>query len=121
MSKTIIISNGLHVWVDDEDYAEQSAFKWTAQKEHKTFYATRLKRINGKYKKIYMHRSIMKAPKGMEVDHGNGNGLDNRRENLEIVTHNENMQRARRWRSLITEWAESVLKFGKSGTEIRRP
>lgn len=41
---------------------------------------------------ISMHRVIMNTPKGMETDHINGNGLDNRRENLRIVTRRENQQ-----------------------------
>ncbi len=40
--------------------------------------------------KIDMHRLIMNPPKGMEVDHINGNRLDNRRENLRIVTSQQN-------------------------------
>lgn len=37
-----------------------------------------------------MHRLIKDAPKGMEVDHRDGNGLNNRRENLRICTRLEN-------------------------------
>ena len=37
-----------------------------------------------------MHRVIMDAPKGMHVDHINGNGLDNRRENLRLCTNSQN-------------------------------
>lgn len=34
----------------------------------------------------YMHREVLSAPRGVHVHHKNGNGLDNRRANLEIVT-----------------------------------
>lgn len=39
-----------------------------------------------------MHRYIMQAPKEMMVDHINHNPLDNRRENLRLVTHQQNHQ-----------------------------
>lgn len=43
------------------------------------------------YKQISMHRLIMGAKKGEEVDHINHNKLDNRRCNLRFVTRSENM------------------------------
>ncbi len=39
-----------------------------------------------------MHRLIMDCPDGMDVDHINGDGLDNRRENLRIVTRSQNLR-----------------------------
>lgn len=38
----------------------------------------------GKYANDYLHRLIMKAPKHLEVDHINGNRLDNRKSNLRL-------------------------------------
>lgn len=38
----------------------------------------------------YLHRHIVQPPEGFVVDHRNGNTLDNRRENLRIVTTYQN-------------------------------
>lgn len=42
-----------------------------------------------------MHRLIMDFPKGKDIDHKNGNGLDNRRCNLRICSRLENMSNRR--------------------------
>lgn len=39
---------------------------------------------------IKMHRYIMSAPSDVQVDHINGNGLDNRRSNLRLVSNAQN-------------------------------
>lgn len=40
----------------------------------------------------YLHRALMKPPKGLSVDHVDGDPTNNRRSNLRICTHAENMR-----------------------------
>lgn len=43
-------------------------------------------------KRVQMHRYILKPPVGLYVDHKNGNGIDNRRQNLRLCTLQENQR-----------------------------
>jgi hypothetical protein len=47
--------------------------------------------MNG-VKKLKLHQLVMGKKKGLEIDHINGNKLDNRKFNLRHVTHKENSQ-----------------------------
>jgi hypothetical protein len=88
----IPLTRGLHAIVDAADYQWLSRYKWHAlcSRKKRTFYAAR----NVGRRAVLMHRVIMKPPKGMVVDHINGNGLDNRRCNLRICTPAENTRNA---------------------------
>lgn len=91
--KKILLSGGpSFTLVSDEDFEWLSQINWFETKRSNTSYAARDHKFDGKYHRIYLHRFIMNAPKGIEVDHINGNGLDNRRSNLRLVSHEENMQ-----------------------------
>jgi hypothetical protein len=90
--KTIRISRGLEVIVDDEDYARiNGEGVWTASRgKCGNWYAYRGARPGKPH--FLMHRFIMNALPGETVDHRNGNGLDNRKENLRCCTNSQNMQ-----------------------------
>jgi hypothetical protein len=74
--------------IDDSDYEALSKFKWTLLKRKKLKHAYR----TNKGQTVHLHRFIMGLEKGdkRQVDHINGNGLDNRRENLRVCTIREN-------------------------------
>lgn len=89
MTKQIYLSQGKFATVDDADFEHFNQWKWTANRggaRSTSWYA--LRKENGK--NIQMHRQIINAPDGMQVDHINRDGLDNRRENLRLCTNAEN-------------------------------
>ncbi len=88
--KQIALSQDKFALVDNEDFEKLSKFKWSAWRNKKTFYAARKIRKAGQQFSILMHRLIMDAPADMQVDHINGDGLDNRRANLRLVTPRKN-------------------------------
>lgn len=93
MVRHITLSGGETALVDDEDYEAFGALKWSSHKiqlpsGRRYVYA---QRKNGR-RTIGLHRLILAAPRGLVVDHINGDTLDNRRDNLRLVTHKVNMR-----------------------------
>lgn len=86
MSKTIPLTKGYHAIVSESDYDRVAAHSWHY---HPDGYAEGL--IDGQH--MRMHRFITDAPEGMDVDHLNNDGLDNRRQNLRVCTRSQNIQR----------------------------
>jgi hypothetical protein len=58
---------------------------------HSDGYAWYAQNVNGKAKGIMLHRFLMNPGPGLVVDHLNRNPLDNRRVNLRVCTHSENV------------------------------
>lgn len=75
--------------MDDEDFIFLSKHKWYTTSRG---YAVRHAYVNGVRKEVSMHAVIMKPASGYEVDHINHNRLDNRRSNLRVCSHSENLR-----------------------------
>lgn len=83
----ISLSKNNFALVDKENFSSISKFKWHFASGR----AARKVTINGESHNQFMHRLIMDAPIEMEVDHINGNSLDNRRSNLRLASRRQNM------------------------------
>lgn len=88
----IALTQGKHALFDKNDYALIKKYKWYPHRSGNCWYATAHITKNGKESILQMHRLIMDAPKGKQIDHINHNGLDNRRKNLRICTKAENIR-----------------------------
>ena len=85
--RTIKLTKGQVALVDDGSFNLLSQYRWHAGKNpNGKFYARR--KSNGENE--HMHRMILNAPNGLDVDHVNGDSLDNRRANLRLCTRSEN-------------------------------
>lgn len=120
--KTITTTCGRAVIVNDDDYNRLASFQWYFGRYRGREYA--FARPDGR-KTIYMHTMLLGKVRGFEIDHRNGNGLDNRRENLRHVTPAQNQANQRRtrgrskfkgvtWDSIMNRWAARIYPAGKS-------
>lgn len=115
-SAFIVLSKGKIAIVDKDDYERlHGVFDWTYSKAG---YALRSYRSNGKRIYVHMHREVLNVPneKGLEVDHINGNGIDNRKCNLRICTPSQNQAN----RKISSNKKSSIFKGvckPKSGTK----
>jgi hypothetical protein len=98
--KEIPLPNGKTAMISDADYERLSKFTWGIKSVGKKFYVCRRETrktpgpMGGKRRWVYMHREILKTAR--EIDHKNGNTLDNRRENLRRCTRGQNVRHRRK-------------------------
>lgn len=96
MATLIPLTQGKFTTVDDDDVC------WVRQHQWRYYprptgagYAGRPIQIGGKQSTVYLHRVIVGAPREMEVDHRDGDGLNNQRRNLRLATRSQNNQNRR--------------------------
>jgi hypothetical protein len=92
--KKIKLTQGKVALVDDEDYDWLNQWKWFAKRdEHRFYVETHDKNDHSKH--LRMHRVITNCPSNMVVDHIDGNGLNNQKDNLRICTNRQNCKNRR--------------------------
>jgi hypothetical protein len=103
---------GKVVIVSPCDYAILKPFKWWVKfsgVNRQQAYIKTSFRVNGKQRYISIHRMIMNPKIDQEVDHINGNGLDNRRENLRVCTTAENVRNSSKRKDSTHQYKGTVF------------
>lgn len=92
--KRIPLTQGKFALVDDEDFEYLNQWKWHTQRgENGNYYAAR-KGGDRVHKRI--HTEIFKVSPGNLVDHIDGNGFNNQKENLREATRSQNAHNSKR-------------------------
>lgn len=86
----IPLPNGYRALIDAVDAPMVACHKWFVSHDHQTSYALAKVKAEGRLRTVRMHRLILGVPPGVQVDHANRNGLDNRRANLRVASHSNN-------------------------------
>lgn len=123
MTKEIPLTQGKVAIVDDDDYLQISLLKWHLSANK---YAAHSVRVNGQNKQIYLHRFITNAQSGVQVDHIDGDSLNNTKRNLRLCTNIENSRNQKKrihgttsrfkgvaWHKKANKWCAQIMSHGK--------
>lgn len=90
MCNVIFHGKVITFYIDSDQYDNVSKYTWRISQKRNKYYV-----ISGSKKKntmIYLHQMILGKPEdGLEIDHIDGNSLNNRKSNLRYVTHLQNV------------------------------
>ena len=85
----------LPCFIDAGDWPKVRGYRWCAAKDKRNLYAQALvRKAESGRKTLGMHRLLMPATE--DVDHRDGNGLNNRRTNLRSATDSQNRANSRK-------------------------
>lgn len=115
------LTKGMTALLDPEDYIRIVRFRWKAiVAGGGKFYAGRTIRENGRVKTIRLHHEVFGREEGKEVDHANGDGLDNRRSNLRFATPSQNKANRRKQKNCKMSRFKGVAWHGRDKLWIAR-
>jgi hypothetical protein len=122
----ISLSRGKTTKIDKGSFDLVKGFSWYAISCNGKFYAARSDSFAGKKKTVLLHRQLMGFPDGLEVDHIDGNGLNNTMINLRKCTHEQNIQNQKPrsspktsqyqgvyFQKELNKWRAQIMKDGK--------
>lgn len=110
----IALTRGFETLVSEADFIRFGGLNWYAGIRPHGVYAVRaIRKPDGKQTLQYLHRAIL--PGVEEVDHINGNPLDNRRENLRAADRTTNSQAFQSRKNTCSSKFRGVCHLPKGG------
>jgi HNH endonuclease len=103
------LTRGLYAIIDSDDARLVEGFNWYAMRHRNKYYAARGVRAGGSYVNVFLHTAINPVSNGYEVDHVDGNTLNDRRCNLRTASSAQN------------QWNRPKLKKTKFGFAPKSP
>lgn len=115
--KQIELTQGKFAIVDDEDFDKINQYRWRAVFNRNTWYAATGQTRDQTY--WGMHEMILGFNES-QIDHIDGNGLNNQKINLRFATHSQNTQKGKArkdnpqglrgiyWASNCNKWRASI-------------
>jgi len=123
---SIELTQGYKAVVDEDDYEFLNQFKWHALIQGENIYACRYQTRNKKQRYVRMHRAILGVyNSSIDVDHINRNTLDNRKSNIRMALHYENLRNRSKqknntsgykgvsWHKQLRRWSVRIKHNGK--------
>ncbi len=122
MKQIRVGKKGHFALVDDADFELASTLTWSLHRSKRS-YGEVLYATNGSRG---LHRLIMGDPPGLDVDHRDGDGLNNQRSNLRVATGSQNCRNSRKaancssqfkgvsWTPTTERWLANIYADGRN-------
>lgn len=103
--REIILTQGKTALVDDTDFEQVSKHKWFCHHIGGNFYAERMiPKSENSGKRTYQSMHQFLFPSSLQIDHEDGNGLNNQRYNLRDASNPQNGANRKKQKSTVSKF-----------------
>ena len=115
MTRELHLLRGQVTRVDDADYPWLSTYAWRLNSGG---YAVRTATFGTHKRILCLHRELLQVPRGLVVDHVDHDKLNNTRDNLRIITQQQNLQYRRCFRNNRSGYKGVTAQHGQYHARI---